>query len=300
MGKYSIKDLEKISGIKAHTIRMWERRYQLIEPQRTSTNIRFYSDCDLRRLLNVAILNHNGIKISHIANFSEQEITKRVLDLSIDGLTNNVQIENMMVSLLELDEIKFLNTLSKSITRIGFATTVETIVFPFLERIGLLWQSGTINPAQEHFISNLIIQKLYAAIDKEMQTGVRKRLRVVFFLPEFEHHEILLLFYNLIARKEGFQVVYLGSGVPFHDLKLVHRLRPADIFVTSFISAIDKQALENTLIDYSQMFQGIPFLISGSQVRQHNPNLPKGFLVIDSVKTFKETVNLINDLDGFI
>ena len=115
MGRYSIKDLEKISGIKAHTIRMWERRYQLIEPQRTDTNIRFYSDCDLKRLLNISILNHHGIKVSHIAGMTEEEIKNRVLDIAIDNRVSNVQIENMMIPLLELDENKFANADRKSV-----------------------------------------------------------------------------------------------------------------------------------------------------------------------------------------
>jgi DNA-binding transcriptional MerR regulator len=293
MGKYSIKDLEKISGIKAHTIRMWERRYKLIEPQRTETNIRYYSDCDLKRLLNISILNHNGIKISHIAGFSDAEIKNRVLDLSIDGRSNNVQIENLMVAMLELDETKFLNALSGAIIKFGFETSVETILFPFLERIGVLWQAGTINPAQEHFMSNLIRQKLYVAIDNEMQSPVHNGPRIVLFLAEHEQHEIPLLFYNLIARKEGLEVIYLGSGVPMNDLQLIHRLRPADLFMTSFISAIDKDNLEQLLLQYRELFPGVPFWISGYQVKENNPSLPEGFAVIPQIKAFKEAVRLL-------
>jgi MerR family transcriptional regulator, light-induced transcriptional regulator len=293
MGKYSIKDLEKISGIKAHTIRMWERRYKLIEPQRTDTNIRYYSDCDLKRLLNISILNHNGIKISHIAGFSDAEIKNRVLDLSIDGRSSNVQIENLMVAMLELDETKFLNALSGAIIKFGFETSVEIILFPFLERIGVLWQAGTINPAQEHFMSNLIRQKLYVAIDNEMQSPVHNGPRIVLFLAEHEQHEIPLLFFNLIARKEGLEVIYLGSGVPMSDLQLIHRLRPADLFMTSFISAIDKETLEKLLIQYSELFPGVPFWLSGYQVRESQPTLPEGFAVIPQIKAFKEAVRLL-------
>lgn len=293
MGKYSIKDLEKISGIKAHTIRMWERRYGLIEPQRTETNIRFYSDCDLKRLLNVSILNHNGIKISHIAGLSDAEIKNRVLDLSIDGRSSSVQIESLMVAMLELDETKFLNGLSSSIIKLGFEVSVETVLFPFLERIGVLWQAGTINPAQEHFISNLIRQKLFVAIDNEMQSPVQNGPRIIMFLSEHEQHEIGLLFYNLLARKEGMNVVYLGAGVPLEDLSLVHRLRPADVFMTSFITAMDKQEMEDLLREYHKRFPDIPFYLSGLQMELLQPELPEGFTVVNKVRVFKERLRLL-------
>lgn len=293
MGKYSIKDLEKISGIKAHTIRMWERRYGLIEPQRTETNIRFYSDCDLKRLLNVSILNHNGIKISHIAGLTDAEIKNRVLDLSIDGRSSSVQIESLMVAMLELDETKFLNGLSSSIIKMGFEVSVETVLFPFLERIGVLWQAGTINPAQEHFISNLIRQKLFVAIDNEMQSPVQNGPRIIMFLSEHEQHEIGLLFYNLLARKEGMNVVYLGAGVPLEDLSLVHRLRPADVFMTSFITAMDKQEMEDLLREYHKRFPEIPFYLSGLQMELLQPELPEGFTVVNKVRVFKERLRLL-------
>jgi DNA-binding transcriptional MerR regulator len=293
MGKYSIKDLEKISGIKAHTIRMWERRYGLIEPQRTETNIRFYSDCDLKRLLNVSILNHNGIKISHIAGLTDAEIKSRVLDLSIDGRSSSVQIESLMVAMLELDETKFLNGLSSSIIKLGFEVSVETVLFPFLERIGVLWQAGTINPAQEHFISNLIRQKLFVAIDNEMQSPVQNGPRIIMFLSEHEQHEIGLLFYNLLARKEGMNVVYLGAGVPLEDLSLVHRLRPADVFMTSFITAMDKQEMEDLLREYHKRFPEIPFYLSGLQMELLQPELPEGFTVVNKVRVFKERLRLL-------
>lgn len=293
MGKYSIKDLEKISGIKAHTIRMWERRYGLIEPQRTETNIRFYSDCDLKRLLNVSILNHNGIKISHIAGLTDAEIKNRVLDLSIDGRSSSVQIESLMVAMLELDETKFLNGLSSSIIKLGFEVSVETVLFPFLERIGVLWQAGTINSAQEHFISNLIRQKLFVAIDNEMQSPVQNGPRIIMFLSEHEQHEIGLLFYNLLARKEGMNVVYLGAGVPLEDLSLVHRLRPADVFMTSFITAMDKQEMEDLLREYHKRFPDIPFYLSGLQMELLQPELPEGFTVVNKVRVFKERLRLL-------
>ena len=293
MAVYSIKDLEKISGIKAHTIRIWERRYGLIHPKRTSTNIRYYSDEELKKLLNISILNQNGFKISKIAGLDEHQLRDRVLDLCIDARNNNVQIETLMVSMLELDERKFLNVLSGAVIKYGFEDTVEQILFPFLERIGMLWQAGTIYPAQEHFISNLIRQKIIVAIDNEMQNIAVKGPRIIFFLPEDELHEIGILFYSLLARKEGLDVVYLGMSVPLADLKLVHQVRPADAYFTSFVTAREKNELEGLLQQLRDYFPEVPFMVTGMQIKELHPRLPNDFSVISSIKTFKENIRLL-------
>ncbi|PWD98828.1 MerR family transcriptional regulator [Marinilabilia rubra] len=297
MAVYSIKDLEKISGIKAHTIRIWERRYALVQPKRTSTNIRYYSDDDLKKLLNISILNQNGFKISKIAHFDEQQLRDRVLDLCLDARNNSVQIESMMVALLELDERKFLNVLSGAIIKYGFEDTVEFVLFPFLDRIGTLWQAGTINPAQEHFISNLIRQKLIVAIDNEMQNLTANGPRMIFFLPEGEMHEIGLLFFNFLARKEGLDVVYLGMSVPLGDLKQVNQVRPADAFFTSFVTSREKNELESLLQELRNYFPDIPFFVNGLQFKDLNPKLPGDFTVVSSIKSFKEAIRLLKFSD---
>ncbi|MGQ1891203.1 MerR family transcriptional regulator [Thermophagus sp. OGC60D27] len=293
MAVYSIKDLENISGIKAHTIRIWERRYGLIHPNRTSTNIRYYSDADLKKLLNISILNQKGYKISNIASLDDKQLRDRVLDLCLDSRNNDIQIESLMVSMLELDEKKFANVLSSAVIKLGFEATVEQVLFPFLERIGMLWQTGTINPAQEHFISNLIRQKMIVAIDNEMQSLVAKGPRIVFFLPEGENHELGILFYSFIARKEGLNVVYLGASVPMDDLSVIHQIRPADAFFTSFVTAREKNELQTLLLKLSKAFVGIPFLVSGKQVKELQPYLPNGFTSISSIKTFKESLKIL-------
>lgn len=297
MAKYSIKDLEKISGVKAHTIRMWERRYKIIEPGRTDTNIRYYSDADLKRLLNISILNQNGIKISLIADLDDHQLKSRVLDLSLDSRYSNVQIETLVISMLEMDEKKFVNSLSGSIIKYGFEETVETILFPFLERIGILWQAGTITPAQEHFMSNLIRQKIIVAIDNEMQNSTYNGPRIIFFLPEKEMHEIGLLFYSLIARKEGAEVIYLGQSVPMSDLELVNQLRPCDAFFTSLIASIKKEEVDKLLNGYKRMFNDIPFFITGLQIRELKPVLPDLFNEISSVRSFKQALKLLRYQD---
>ena len=298
MAVYSIKDLENISGVKAHTIRIWERRYGLIEPNRTSTNIRYYSDADLKKLLNISILNQNGYKISKIAQLSEQQLRDRVLELCINGRKNNLHIESLMVSMLELDEKKFVNVLSAAVIKYGFEATVEQVLFPFLDRIGMLWQTGTINPAHEHFISNLIRQKIMVAIDNEMQNIVAQGPKMIFFLPEGEMHELGILFYSFIARKEGLEVIYLGASVPLEDLKAVQQIRPADAFFTSFVTARDKEQLEVDLLKFRESFTDIPFFVSGKLVRELEPQLPDNFTVISSVRIFKENIKLLQYSDS--
>ena len=288
MAYYSIKDLEKISGIKAHTIRIWERRYNLIEPERTSTNIRYYNDDDLKRILNVSILNQNGYKISKIAQMDDTQLRERVIDLCLDTRNTDVQVESLLVAMLEMDESKFTNVLTNSIIKLGFEATVETILFPFLDRIGILWQAGTINPAQEHFISNLIRQKLIVAIDNEMQNFIPKSDKnIVFFLPENELHEIGLLFYSLIARKEGYNVIYLGASVPLEDLKVISGVRRVDAFVTSFVSARKKDELEQYLNSVAEQLNNREFFVMGLQIKEHKPAMPKYFTVVTSSQEFK-------------
>ncbi|WP_439183570.1 MerR family transcriptional regulator [Carboxylicivirga taeanensis] len=288
MAFYSIKDLEKISGIKAHTIRIWERRYNLIEPQRTTTNIRYYDDEDLKRILNVSILNQNGYKISKIAQMDAGQLRERVIDLCLDTKNTDVQVESLLVAMLEMDEAKFTNVLTNSIIKQGFEATVESILFPFLDRIGILWQAGTINPAQEHFISNLIRQKLIVAIDNEMQNFIPKSdKKVVFFLPENELHEIGLLFYSLLARKEGFNVIYLGASVPVRDLKVVFDVRKADAMFTAFVSARKKEEIEEVLKEIEANVPAVPAFVTGLQIRELKPVLPKQFQVISDSQDFK-------------
>lgn len=289
MAVYSIKDLEKISGIKAHTIRIWERRYGIINPQRTSTNIRYYDDEDLKRILNVSILNQNGFKISKIADMSEGQLRERVIDLCLDTRNLDVQIESLLVAMLELDEAKFDNVLVNTIIKLGFEATVESVLFPFLDRIGILWQAGTINPAQEHFISNLIRQKLIVAIDNEMQNFIPKSDKsILFFLPENEMHEMGLLFYSLIARKEGYNVIYLGASVPIVDLKIVLETRKADLLFTSFVSAVEKDEIEKLMNEITEVSSHLPVFVMGLQIKELKPQLPKNFKCIYTAKDFKE------------
>lgn len=299
MATYSIKDLEKISGIKAHTIRIWERRYKLISPKRTATNIRYYCDEDLKRLLNVSILSQNGIKISKIALLDSSQLKDRVIDLCVDVRSPSVQVEGLIVAMLELDEFKFNSVLTNSVIKVGFEATVELVLFPFLERIGLLWQAGSINPAQEHFITHLIRQKLIVAIDREMAVYRKTKQRILFFLPEHEYHDIGLLFYSLVARKENLDVVYLGPSVPIADLKQILLIKPVDYVFTAFVSAIKADSLQENLSQLQKIVDDeVVVFVNGLQIKELHSELSPSFRVITSALDFKQQVTPTTGADA--
>lgn len=221
MGHFSISDLEQLSGIKAHTIRIWEQRYGILRPVRTATNIRTYCDSDLRRLLNVATLCSRGYRISKIAQLTEQEICQAVISCHED--TNNYcqRVNGLLASMLAMDEPQLNDILNQSIYQLGFEAAMLHVIYPFLQRIGVMWQAGTVNPAQEHLVTNLVRQKMMAAIDALCPVQPCAAHRWVLFLPEGEMHELALLFMSYALRFRGHHVLYLGQNLPIAELKAV-------------------------------------------------------------------------------
>lgn len=231
MSQYSIKDLEHLSGIKAHTLRIWEQRYELLSPKRTATNIRFYDNDDLKLLLNVTVLNDHGYRISRIARMTREEMHAEVMRLSQEYCNYPDQIQSLCLAMVDMDEARFERVMSANIHRIGLERTMLDIVYPFLTRIGILWQTGAVNPAQEHFISNLIRQKIIVAIDNTTLAFTEKSHTFVLFLPEGEQHEIGLLFAYYMLKRRNHRVYYLGQSLPIDDLLSVIRVvKPEYVF----------------------------------------------------------------------
>lgn len=291
MGAYTIRELENLSGIKAHTIRIWEKRYGLIAPQRTSTNIRSYCDSELKKLLNISILNRNGIKISKIARLSSDEIVQKINQFTQDNTNTESQIESLTVAMIDLDEFRFEQVLAKSIIMFGFEETVTRVLYPFFTRIGLMWQTGTINPAQEHFISNLVKQKFFSAIDGLMGSGNTGARRFIFFLPEGELHEIGLLFACYLARKRGFRTIYLGQSLPLIDLAEAIKNKQVDYLFTTLISSYNGKNLTSYFDLLSQTFSNKTIYISGSQVLPSAENLPSNVRILASPEQFLEELS---------
>ncbi|MFC2176621.1 MerR family transcriptional regulator [Bacteroidota bacterium] len=286
MGSYSIKELEKLSGIKAHTIRIWERRYNLIKPERTCTNIRIYCDTELKKLLNIAILNNHGFKISKIAQLKPAEICGELERLNAKDGEFQSQIDTLVVAMVELDRRKFEKVLADSTSKIGFEETCIKLLYPFLQKVGVMWQTDDINPAQEHFISSLIIQKLYVEIDKAYQSDVTDAKKALFFLPEGEMHEMGLLFYRYIMKKRGYETIYLGQSVPFENLIKVTEAHNPDYLVTAFISSIPCEQLHGFLKKLSDTFNDKTIIASGYQICNHQLPIPENVRAVQDPISF--------------
>lgn len=264
MAIYTIKDLENLSGIKAHTIRIWEKRYNIINPGRTETNIRTYDDQELKRLLNISILNNHGLKISHLAKMDPKEIQEKVLFVSQNVSDFDTQIEAIILSMLNLDEAQFNKIFNKSVMSNGFETTFEEIVVKVLDRIGVLWLTGAINPAQEHFISNLIRQKLISNIDSILLSKNDKNIKFTLFLPENEIHELGLLYDSYLIKKRGHEVLYFGQLTPLESVVDSDKLWKPNMIVISLIAPMADQALSYFLDSLSANLSNRKVILTGS------------------------------------
>lgn len=289
VGTYSIKELEKLSGIKAHTIRIWEKRHNLIHPSRTSTNIRFYSDEDLKKIINVSLLNNHGVKISRIAGMSPDEINKTVLNVTASQTSAAAYIEQLVVAMVDLDEAHFDTIVATLVRKFGFERTVTEAIYPFLEKIGVLWLTQNINPAQEHFISNLIRQKIIAAIDA-LPHAVNSKKKILLFLPEREMHEMGLLFHCYLAKQAGLKVYYLGQNVPHSDLVSVVNTHQPQTIVTS-ITVTMPMGITAYLSRLSEEFKDRKILVSGLQTAELSGKLPANVQIFRNASSFKDLIS---------
>lgn len=291
--KYSIKDLEQLSGIKAHTLRIWEQRYNIIKPIRSETNIRAYSNYDLRMLLNISMLNNNGFKISKIAEMSEREIFDTVVKISKSDFDSSTQIDNLVISMVDLDEIRFEEAITNNIQNLGFDSTINNIIYPFLKKIAIMWITGSVNPAQEHFISNLIRQKLIVAIDSQKPVTNSLKDSFTLFLAEDELHEISLLYYHYCLRGLNIKSYYLGQSVPMEDLKKVHNFNKAKFLLSVFTKSMAQPPLQVYLNNLSKTFIDSTIFVSGYQFGINEIKLPTNVLLF---KDQKELISMVNVL----
>ncbi len=294
MANYSIKDLENFTGIKAHTIRIWEKRYNLVEPKRTCTNIRYYDDEDLKKLLNVSILNRQGYKISNIANFTDTTINEKIFNLSQTQNDVEGQIENLVLAMIDLNENRFYQVFNTTIVNFGFEETVLKLIYPFFERIGVLWQIGSINPAQEHFISNLIRQKLIMAIDGLVTNISSVSKNFLLFLPEGEHHELGLIFYHYLIKKHNHKVIYLGESVPFDALKEVSATMQFDYVLTSVTTPMQDVILDEFFQNLKTNFANSQIYFTGLQTQNLDDKFSENLHLLRNANEFKE---LLSSLD---
>ncbi len=292
MAIYSIKDLEKLSGIKSHTIRIWEQRYDILRPQRTKTNIRFYQEEDLKLLLNIALLNRNGIKISKISKMSPSEIAEKATDISVNNYEHSTQIDALTISMIEMDEYKFDQILSSNIRKLGFERTIIEVIYPFLEKLSLLWLTGSINPVQENFFSYLIRQKVIVAIDSEPIMRGDHVKKYMIYLPEGESQELSLLLMHYILKSRRNQVIYLGQNIGLEDLKDANKIHKPDFVFTMITEAYSKQPVGRYVDQLSKVFKDAHLLLSGYQVAAQNIKNTAGITVLSSLE---ETIKFVDD-----
>lgn len=288
MSNYSIKDLEQLSGIKAHTLRIWEQRYDILKPDRTDTNIRTYDDKDLKLVLNISLLKDHGYKISEISKMSSDEMSKEVMLISDKQLNYPDQIHALTISMLDLDEERFEKIVSTNTLQFGFENMMVNIIYPFLSRIGTLWITGSIGPAQEHFISNLIRQKLIVAIDGQLPSIRQGAKKYLLYLPEGEMHEISLLFANYIVRSRQNKVIYLGQSLPFNELAFAYGVHKPDVIFSVITSVPGQNEIQKYVYKLAKEFPDSRILLTGYQIVGQDIDCPDNVEIITQIKHLME------------
>ncbi len=290
---FTIKDLENISGIKAHTIRIWEKRYNLLEPKRTETNIRFYNADNLKKLLNIVLLNKNNFKISKIAAMSDEEIILQSRELTFTDAINDEAINAFKVAMFQFDKIFFNNTYNKLLLKKTFRETFKEVFIPFLDHIGLLWQTDTLIPAHEHFISNLIIQKIQINTEKLQYSIAHTNKTYVLFLPENEIHEIGLLYLNYELVLRGFHTVYLGQSLPLSNLNYFLESEREICFITSLTVKPYDDKIEAYFNEINEVMNNTnnQFIAIGNKVSK-----VKGFQLNANINLYDSVSDVLNIL----
>ena len=268
---FSIKDLENITGVKAHTIRIWEKRYDLLSPERSETNIRYYSNKNLQKLLNIVLLNNNNYKISKISEMKDDEISFTARELVLDRAINEEAINSLKLAMFQFDKTLFNNIYSRLLLKKTFKEIFKEIFIPFLEHVGLLWQTETILPAHEHFVSNLISQKVQVNTEELKYTTIISDTTYVLFLPENEIHELGLLYLNYELVLRGYKTIYLGQNLPIDNLnyffgigKNVCFIKSKPLAASAFLTFIALLYVRHSLIGLLSIFRDVTALSGGA------------------------------------
>ena len=272
MYSFTIKDLENLSGIKAHTIRIWEQRYSFLKPGRSETNIRYYGNRELKQLLNIALLNKFGYKISHIDKMNEKEIIEKVMSLNQMEAQQERIVNSLIDNMVEFNTSKFEKLLNDYILSRGIEKTILQIIFPYFEKIGILWLTNHINPAHEHMVSNIIRQKLVVGID-QVYSSVEINKTFLLFLPESEFHEMGLLFMHFLLKSRGISVIYLGCSIPLDDVAYVVQVKKPDYIYSHITAPGNKFNFEKFISQLGTKFQGIPVILSGQLTKSYQKKI---------------------------
>ncbi len=292
MSSYTIKDLEKISGIKAHTIRIWEQRYNFLQPQRTETNIRSYSADELKVILNVSLLNKYGFKISHIDKMSAEQMEEKIMALNqLDAQKERV-VNALIKEMVSLNMVTFERQLDLYIGQKGIEKTINEIIFPYLERVGILWVTNHINPAQEHLATNIIRQKIILGIEK-LTPLLNYGKRIVLFLPEGEYHELGILYVHFLLKQKGIYVDYLGANVPLVDLKYLTEVKKIDYLYSHITSPARSFKLDKFFTNLATIKSDIPIILSGQLIQEFKGKIANN---IHLKRSLAETISFLQEI----
>ncbi len=289
MGQYSIKEVETLSGVKAHTLRIWEQRYDFLKPKRTDTNIRYYTDEQLRLLLNIGTLNRNGMKISKIAELGKENLGAHVLNLYEETEHATHLLDALIHSMLDFDEQRFEKTLNSAIKKMGFQEAFTQLIFPFLSRTGVLWTAGEVRVAQEHFISNLVRRKIMVAIDKQQLKLTKNSKKIILFLPEGENHELQLLFSDFLLREKNHQTAYLGASLPLNELGFITDKFKPDYLVVFATVPLQQMSFHTYLKKLSSLYPRTKVIAGGTQL-DSTDKLPANCLSVKSIQEFLKLI----------
>ncbi|MDA3879892.1 MAG: MerR family transcriptional regulator [Prolixibacteraceae bacterium] len=280
--QYSIGELSVLSQIKAHTIRIWEQRYGLLKPTRSEGNTRYYSEQQLMKLLNVALLKKNGVKISQIATLSEQELIDTAAKHTTSGTSKSTAIEQLMTASMNFDQTTLSKLFNTYIGQYGIEETFEEIIFPYLKIVGNLWVNGKITPGHEHFFSNMCKLKLFSVID-QLPNIKELKPHILLSLPEWDYHELGILYYNFLLKKAGYPCTYLGQAVPAADVIQTSRTVNAKYIITTFIGPTTEKETKNYIDSIMKSLTDVHMYISGSHVLSFTNNHPKRLTVFMSI-----------------
>lgn len=292
MNAFTIKDLENLTCIKAHTIRIWEQRYDFLKPQRTDTNIRYYNNEELKKILNIALLNKYGFKISHINKMNEEDIKAKILSINNIHAQQERIVNALIQAMVDMNLEGFESLMEEHIRAKGIEKTIYQIIFAFMERIGVLWITGHTNPAQEHLVSNIIRQKLIVGTEA-CNPIFKLKKSCLLFLPEGEFHELGLLFIQYLLKNRGVKVYYLGTNVPLEDVDYVVKYKQPDFIYTHLTSVSTLFNFEKFLNQSLKRFNGTPLVISGRLAASYEKKIPPQ---IHFKKSLQEVNQFISEL----
>lgn len=287
--------MENLSGIKAHTIRIWEKRYNLFAPERTTTNIRTYNLGSLQKLLNITLLYNNGYKISKIAKLDESQIPVLVREIVSTNSEKGHAINAFKLAMVNFDQALFLNTYNSLLAERSFREIFNEVLIPLLNELGLLWQTDTISPAHEHFITHLIKQKIYINTEKLQILEPTKKDKVfALFLPENEIHEIGLLYINYEITLRGYKSIYLGQTMPIENLVDLLKYYDNVHFVSYFTVSPTKDDLNQYFNEFSRTLNlsgNSKLYVLGHQIQHiREEELPSSIKVFNSIEHLLDTV----------